>query len=163
MHANNSFKPNLLRYTKHMAEKACHVFGSATQVGLTQALGLAMKVLALLLAIVSIPALGGSGQSVVIGGEGAEVDACPSLGVTTKSVHLRAGPGTRFSSAKIIPSGTHLHICSSNKNREWTSVVLAIDGMLDCKVSSPVPHPQPYTGPCPYGWISTRYVKVIAG
>ena len=36
---NNSFKPNLLRYTKHMAEKACHVFGSTTQVGLTQALG----------------------------------------------------------------------------------------------------------------------------
>ena len=39
MPPNNSFKPNLLRYTKHMAEKACHVFGSATQVGLTQALG----------------------------------------------------------------------------------------------------------------------------
>ena len=37
--SNNSFKPNLLRYTKHMAEKACHVFGSTTQVGLTQALG----------------------------------------------------------------------------------------------------------------------------
>src|SRR3546814_19569700 len=35
---NKSFKPNLLRYTKHMAEKACHVFGSTTQVGLTQAL-----------------------------------------------------------------------------------------------------------------------------
>ena len=37
---NNSFKPNLLRYTKAMAEKACHGFGSTTQVGLTQALGL---------------------------------------------------------------------------------------------------------------------------
>ena len=36
--ANNSFKPNLLRYIKHMAEKACHVFASATQVGLTQVL-----------------------------------------------------------------------------------------------------------------------------
>src|SRR3546814_10611410 len=36
---NNSFKPNLLRYTKAMAEKACHGFGSTTQVGLTQALG----------------------------------------------------------------------------------------------------------------------------
>lgn len=35
---NNSFKPNLLRYTKAMAEKACHGFGSTTQVGLTQAL-----------------------------------------------------------------------------------------------------------------------------
>src|SRR3546814_11840749 len=36
---NNSFKPNLLRYTKAMAEKACHGFGSTTQLGLTQALG----------------------------------------------------------------------------------------------------------------------------
>src|SRR5690606_26205574 len=35
---NNSFKPNLLRYTNNMAGKACHVVGSATQVGLTQAL-----------------------------------------------------------------------------------------------------------------------------
>lgn len=37
---NNSFKPNLLRYTNNMAGRACHVVGSATQVGLTQALGL---------------------------------------------------------------------------------------------------------------------------
>jgi hypothetical protein len=36
---NNSFKPNLLRYTNNMAGEACHVVGSATQVGLTQALG----------------------------------------------------------------------------------------------------------------------------
>ena len=36
---NNSFKPNLLRYAKAMAEKACHGFGSTTQVGLIQALG----------------------------------------------------------------------------------------------------------------------------
>ena len=36
--ANNSFKPNLLRYTNNVAEKACHVVASATQVGLTQAL-----------------------------------------------------------------------------------------------------------------------------
>ena len=37
--ANNSFKPNLLRYGKGMAEKACHTFAFTTQVGLTQALG----------------------------------------------------------------------------------------------------------------------------
>src|SRR5690606_6889426 len=37
--SNNSFKPNLLRYTNNMAGKACHVVGYATQVGLTQALG----------------------------------------------------------------------------------------------------------------------------
>src|SRR3546814_5596316 len=39
MRANNSFKPNLLRSTKAMTEKACHGFGSTKQVGLTQALG----------------------------------------------------------------------------------------------------------------------------
>src|SRR3546814_3848277 len=36
---NNSFKPNLLRYTNNMAERACHVVASAPQVGLTQVLG----------------------------------------------------------------------------------------------------------------------------
>ena len=35
---NNSFKPNPLRYTNNMADKACHVVGSTTRVGLTQAL-----------------------------------------------------------------------------------------------------------------------------
>ena len=32
---NNAFKPKPLRSTKHMAGKACHVFGSTTQFGLT--------------------------------------------------------------------------------------------------------------------------------
>ncbi len=35
---NNSFKPNLLRYSKSVAEKASHAFASSTQVGLTQVL-----------------------------------------------------------------------------------------------------------------------------
>ena len=35
---NNSFKPNLFRYGKSVAKKACHAFASTTQVGLTQAL-----------------------------------------------------------------------------------------------------------------------------
>lgn len=38
MTANNSFKPNLLRYGKSVAQKACHAFSSTTQVGLIQAL-----------------------------------------------------------------------------------------------------------------------------
>lgn len=41
--ANNSFKPNLLRYTNNVAEKACHVIGSATQVGLTQAIARTLR------------------------------------------------------------------------------------------------------------------------
>ena len=42
---NNSFKPNLLRYTNNMAGKACHVVASATQVGLTQALDFTGKIM----------------------------------------------------------------------------------------------------------------------
>ena len=49
MPSNNSFKPNLLRYTKAMAKEACHGFGSTTQVGLTQALGLMQTSFAILL------------------------------------------------------------------------------------------------------------------
>jgi hypothetical protein len=36
---NDSFKPNLLRYSFGVAGKACHTKASTTQVGLTQALG----------------------------------------------------------------------------------------------------------------------------
>ena len=36
---NNSFKPKPLRYAKHMADIACHVFRSTTRLGLTLALG----------------------------------------------------------------------------------------------------------------------------
>src|SRR5690554_838912 len=32
---NNAFKPNPLRYAKHMAGRACHVFRSTTLFGLT--------------------------------------------------------------------------------------------------------------------------------
>src|SRR5690606_19571391 len=32
---NNAFKPKPLRSTNHMAGRACHVFGSTTQLGLT--------------------------------------------------------------------------------------------------------------------------------
>jgi hypothetical protein len=47
---NNSFKPNLLRYSKSVAKKACHAFASTTQVGLTQALGAMFKFNSLLIA-----------------------------------------------------------------------------------------------------------------
>ena len=39
---NKSFKPNLLRSANSVADKACHAVGCATQVGLTQVLGLCM-------------------------------------------------------------------------------------------------------------------------
>ncbi len=52
---NNSFKPNLLRYSKSVTEKACHAFASTTQVGLIQVLG-AMATLRIL-AVSILPGL----------------------------------------------------------------------------------------------------------
>jgi hypothetical protein len=49
---NNSFKPNLLRYSKSVAEKACHAFASTTQVGLTQTLAVMERIPLLLIMIV---------------------------------------------------------------------------------------------------------------
>ena len=40
-----SFKPNLFRYGKSVATKACHAFASTTQVGLIQALGCSIEFL----------------------------------------------------------------------------------------------------------------------
>lgn len=44
---NNSFKPNLLRYSFGVAGEACHAKASTTQVGLTQALGLTGNIMAI--------------------------------------------------------------------------------------------------------------------
>ncbi|MGY0556292.1 hypothetical protein [Lysobacter sp. A421] len=49
MAANNSFKPNLLRYSTVVAEKACHAVASTAQVGLTQALGPMSRISAVML------------------------------------------------------------------------------------------------------------------
>jgi hypothetical protein len=56
-------------------------------------------------------------------------------------------------------NGNAVHICSTRGS--WTAVVHG-DGR-DCGVSSPWPKRLAYTGPCKYGWISSRYVTVTAG
>ncbi len=74
---NNSFKPNLLRCTKHMAERACHVFGSTTQVGLTQALGPMRQVFRWSLLLPAV-ALGIVASWLVFPlGRGLAISACP--------------------------------------------------------------------------------------
>ena len=50
---NNSFKPNLLRSSKSVAEKTCHAFASTTQVGLIQVLCAVGQVVSCVLAPVA--------------------------------------------------------------------------------------------------------------
>ena len=74
---NNSFKPNLLRYSKSVAEKACHAFASTTQVGLTQALGPMRQVFRWSLLLPAV-ALGIVASWLVFPlGRGLAISACP--------------------------------------------------------------------------------------
>ena len=138
---------------------------AAKRPGLTQALGLAMKIIvALLILVASLGETSGQTRKpVVIGLAGSELDACTSLGITTATANLRAGPGVEYPSIRTVPKGTHIHLCGPLGNGRWESVVLATDGIVDCKVSSPVAAPMTYAGPCESGWISSRLFKVIAG
>ena len=102
--ANNSFKPNLLHYTKAMAEKACHSFGSTTQVGLTQALDFssndygapkmkAMAIATLLTALAVGPVFGASPPK-DIGGLASQLQAergvCASMAKDAKQAYSLA-------------------------------------------------------------------------
>ena len=101
--------------------------------------------------------------SVTIGAGGPNVDACPSFAELNKLTIVHKGPSTGFSEVTRLKPGTQLHVCGHTKNGLWTSVVLALDGVTDCKVSSPVAQPHFYRGPCTSGWVLTKNVRIIAG
>ena len=123
-----------------------------------------MKILALLVLIIASASVSATDVvSVTVGTEGPEVDACPSLGELKKLTVVHRGPDSDFAEATRLKPGTQVHVCGHTKNGRWTSVVVALDGVLDCKVSSPVAKPQFYRGPCMSGWVPTINVRVIAG
>ena len=123
-----------------------------------------MKTLALLLSVLAFSNANATDRvPVTIGSNGPEIDACPSLGELTKQAVLVAGPSSHFQRVTELKGGSMVHVCGTTKNGKWTSVVVAMDGVLDCKVSSPVPQPQFYQGPCISGWVLTSAVRIIAG
>nr|CAS02642.1 putative integron gene cassette protein [uncultured bacterium] len=124
-----------------------------------------MKIIVALLVLVATvgDSSGQTRKPVVIGLAGSDLDACTSIGVTTATANLGAGPGVEHSSIQVLPKGTQLHLCGPMDNGRWESVVVATGGIADCGVSSPVAAPMNYTGPCASGWISRRAFKVIAG
>jgi len=114
------------------------------------------------------PALA-SGPSVVpvIVGEIAETDGCSALGqisgLSSETLMLRSGPGDSYKALGKLSNGDFVHLCSSSADGDWSGVVLAMDGVIDCGVSSPLPTPRPYKGPCTSGWIPTKWATVVAG
>jgi hypothetical protein len=94
-------------------------------------------------------------------------DACSGAGVVSGLsprgdgfLSVRSGPRRNYAELDRIYGGNAVHICGSRG--AWTAIVYSGDGR-DCGVGSPWPKRLAYTGPCKYGWVSSRYVAVTAG
>ena len=123
-----------------------------------------MKILApLLILTASFSAIATDLVSVTIGSHGPDTDACPSFGELTARTVVRARPDSGSATAVELNGGSMVHVCGTTKDGKWTSVVIALDARIDCKVSTPVPRPQFYRGPCASGWIPTSAIKIVAG
>jgi hypothetical protein len=119
-----------------------------------------------------------------IGSAGADLDACPSVGQVSGTnprgdhfLNVRSAPST---SARVLhrlkPDATVI-ICETSADGKWFGVIYADMAILgvseedaldagpgaDCGISSPVAKPRAYRGPCKSGWVSARFVTIIAG
>lgn len=67
---------------------------------------------------------------------------------------VRSGPSTRYRKVGELYNGNYVEGCAYSNG--WHGVVY---GRGDCRTN----RAGPYRGPCRSGWVSGRYVKVVAG
>jgi hypothetical protein len=129
---------------------------------------LALLILAVLAGAAAPPAP--SERPVRVGLAGDDLDACLSDGDVTgldprgdKFLALRAAPDARAPILARLRPGQRVHVCEEEGG--WFGIVYSPDPAIPpgCGVASPVPHPQPYSGPCASGWVAARYVTIFAG
>lgn len=99
---------------------------------------------------------------VTIGEHGEDFDACPTFGALRRSTVLRAAPSAQAEAMATLPRGAALHLCVDAPDGRWFGVVVHGDA-ADCGVSSAVPRPRRYRGPCRAGWVPVGSVRVTAG
>lgn len=100
---------------------------------------------------------------------GGEYDACPSTGTIVGLdpqgdgfLSVRSGPGgPKYREIDRVYNGMHVYIC--DQKGPWYAVVYSNDNRAECNVSSSWTRRLPYTGPCRYGWIHSKYVGDLAG
>ena len=106
----------------------------------------------------------------VMAGGNSDFQACPQVGEIVGLdpngdgfLSVRSGPGGKpFREIDRVYNGMHVKIC--DQRGLWYAVVYGSDGSADrCNVDQSRTIRGPYTGPCRYGWIHSRYVGDIAG
>jgi hypothetical protein len=108
--------------------------------------------------------------SVRIGELGPSFAACGAAGTTRhldagERLPVRAAPFDTSAESGAVAAGARFFICSRSHDQRWLGIVYEKAGTLSpmCGVSRPVASRRGYDGPCRSGWVSSAFVKQIAG
>jgi hypothetical protein len=108
--------------------------------------------------------------AVRIGELGPNFAACGAAGTTRHlapddRLPVRIAPFDTSADSGTIPAGARFFICSRSHDQRWLGVVYEEAGTLSpaCGVSRPAASRRGYEGPCRSGWVSSAFVKQIAG
>ena len=127
------------------------------------------RVAALAAVVFTTAALAQAAVPVMVGRYDPELDACGSQGQVTglnpdgdNFLAVRVGPGVQYEKIDELHKGEVVNICEGEGG--WLGIVYRKDGdgFSECGVGTPLPF-GPYAGPCKTGWISERYIVIIAG
>ena len=130
--------------------------------------------LAMIALALAAPATGRSGPParavpITLTGED-EVDPCPSVGEVRGLkatgdgfLSVRAGPDTRSAELFRLHNGDQVYIC--NERPGWYGVIRQRFDTDQCggDLFARPSKAHPYRGPCPSGWVSDRWVTLVAG
>ena len=120
----------------------------------------------------AVPALARQAERIpTIGQEGPELDACGGIGTVTRlalgetqNLAVRDRPADEGYKKDELAAKTLVWLCDAEG--EWQGIVYPggeYQDLGDCRVSSPVPQPAPYQGPCRHGWVDARFIDLVAG
>lgn len=108
----------------------------------------------------------------VIVGEQEDLDACGAWadvhGLNPKGdgfLAVRTGPGVAYAMRDRLRERDGLFVCGGSADGVWLSIVYPRKGQdaADCGVSSALPAPRAYRGPCAWGWVRADWIRILAG
>ncbi len=111
------------------------------------------------------------GRVPFVGLQGAQTDACPGIGrlalfAPKKGDFLRVYPDANDVGPikDKLPLSTLVWLCEADE--DWQGIVYPMSmnqDLGDCRVSSTLAKPEPYDGPCQFGWVEAKYIELVAG
>ena len=108
----------------------------------------------------------------IVVGEDAELDACTSWakvkGLDPKGdgfLAVRGGPGAGYALRDRLREGDEFFVCNYSRDNKWLAIVYPRKGQDagDCGVSTSLPKPVAYRGPCAWGWVHGKWTEFLAG